>query len=107
MDEGRKICKMSRYALHVIPSGILSQKSICVIGNGVVVHLPGLFEEIDALCAKGVDVSASRLKISNRAHILFDHHREVDGLREAELRGDKIGTTKRGIGPCYSTKVRR
>jgi adenylosuccinate synthase len=77
-----------------------------VIGNGVVVHLPGLFEEIEELAEKGVTVDG-RLLVSNRAHLLFDLHKEVDGLREAELAGNKIGTTKRGIGPAYASKATR
>jgi adenylosuccinate synthase len=71
---------------------------------GVVVHLPGLFEEIETLSGQGVNVDG-RLKISDRAHLLFDLHKEIDGLREAELAGKMIGTTKRGIGPAYASKV--
>jgi adenylosuccinate synthase len=70
----------------------------------VVVHLPGLFEEIETLSGQGVNVDG-RLKISDRAHLLFDLHKEIDGLREAELAGKMIGTTKRGIGPAYASKV--
>lgn len=99
-DEGNK------YALHLVPSGILNKQAVCVVGNGVVVHLPGLFEEMDELSSKGVDF-AGRLKISDRAHLLFDMHKEVDGLREGELAGKKIGTTKRGIGPAYASKATR
>lgn len=72
---------------------------------GVVVHLPGLFEEIETLSGQGVSVDG-RLKVSDRAHLLFDLHKEIDGLREAELAGKMIGTTKRGIGPAYASKVR-
>lgn len=68
------------------------------------VHLPGLFEEIETLSGQGVNVDG-RLKISDRAHLLFDLHKEIDGLREAELAGKMIGTTKRGIGPAYASKV--
>ena len=77
------------------------------MGNGVVVHLPGMFEEIDTLERAGVAIDPSRLCISDRAHMLFDLHKEVDGLREAELSGNKIGTTKRGIGPAYASKATR
>ena len=98
-DEGKK------YALHLVPSGILNKKALCVVGNGVVVHLPGMFEELDALEKVGVDC-AGRMIVSDRAHLLFELHKEVDGLREAELSGDKIGTTKRGIGPAYAAKRR-
>ena len=90
-----------------MPSGILNEKAKCVVGNGVVVHLPGMFEEIDTLEKAGVKIDASRLVISDRAHMLFDLHKEIDGLREAELSGNKIGTTKRGIGPAYASKATR
>jgi adenylosuccinate synthase len=101
-DEG------NRYALHLVPSGILNQQTTCVIGNGVVLHLPGLFEEIDGLKKRGITVDG-RLMISDRAHLLFDLHKEIDGMREAELAGvgKQIGTTKRGIGPAYSSKATR
>ena len=99
-DDGKK------YALHLVPSGILNEKALCVVGNGVVVHLPGMFEELDALEKVGVDC-AGRMIVSDRAHLLFELHKEVDGLREAELSGDKIGTTKRGIGPAYASKATR
>eukprot|EP00879_Flechtneria_rotunda_P022826 GHRR01024114.1.p1 GENE.GHRR01024114.1~~GHRR01024114.1.p1 ORF type:complete len:225 (+),score=67.82 GHRR01024114.1:162-836(+) len=98
--------KGTKYALHLVPSGILNQNATNVIGNGVAVHVPGLFEEIEELEAKGVQV-AGRLLLSDRAHLLFDLHKEVDGLREAELAGDKIGTTKRGVGPAYASKATR
>lgn len=95
-----------KFALHLVPSGILNEDTLCVIGNGVVVHLPGLFKEIDELESNGVSCEG-RILISDRAHLLFDFHQEVDGLREAELAKSFIGTTKRGIGPCYSSKVIR
>ncbi|KAF9665019.1 hypothetical protein SADUNF_Sadunf16G0078600 [Salix dunnii] len=99
-SEGKK------FALHLVPSGILNEDTLCVIGNGVVVHLPGLFKEIDGLEANGVSCTG-RILVSDRAHLLFDFHQEVDGLREAELAKSFIGTTRRGIGPCYSSKVIR
>ncbi|KAH7653780.1 Adenylosuccinate synthetase protein [Dioscorea alata] len=99
-SEGKK------FALHLVPSGILNEQTICLIGNGVVVHLPGLFKEIEGLEANGVSCKG-RILVSDRAHLLFDFHQEVDGLREAELAKSLIGTTKRGIGPCYSSKVIR
>ena len=70
-----------------MPSGILNRSATNVVGNGVVLHVPGLFEEIAELAAKGVSVEG-RLLISDRAHLLFDLHKEVDGLREAELAGE-------------------
>ncbi|GKA89772.1 adenylosuccinate synthetase 2, chloroplastic [Tanacetum coccineum] len=99
-SEGKK------FALHLVPSGILNEETMCVVGNGVVVHLPGFFKEIDGLESKGVSCKG-RILVSDRAHLLFDFHQEVDGLREAELAKSFIGTTKRGIGPCYSSKVIR
>ena len=66
-----------------------------------------MFEELDALEKAGVKVTPDRMVISDRAHMLFDLHKEVDGLREAELSGNKIGTTKRGIGPAYASKATR
>uniref|UniRef100_A0A2P2IVH0 Adenylosuccinate synthetase, chloroplastic n=1 Tax=Rhizophora mucronata TaxID=61149 RepID=A0A2P2IVH0_RHIMU len=99
-SEGKK------FALHLVPSGILNEDTVCVIGNGVVVHLPGLFKEIDGLESNGVSCNG-RILVSDRAHLLFDFHQEVDGLREAELTKSFIGTTRRGIGPCYSSKVIR
>lgn len=68
--------------------------------------IPGFFKEIDNLEAKGVSCTG-RLLVSDRAHLLFNLHQDVDGLREAELAGDMIGTTKRGIGPCYASKAIR
>lgn len=99
-SEGKK------FALHLVPSGILNEETTCVIGNGVVVHLPELFKEIDGLESDGVSCQG-RILVSDRAHLLFDFHQEVDGLRENELAKSLIGTTKRGIGPCYSNKVIR
>ena len=98
----------NKYKLHLIPSGILNAQATCVIGNGVVVHMPGLFEEINGLKARGISVDG-RLLISDRAHMLFELHKEIDGAREAELAGTgkQIGTTKRGIGPAYSSKATR
>ena len=98
----------NKYKLHLIPSGILNPDATCIIGNGVVVHLPGLFEEINNLKARGVSIDG-RLLISDRAHLLFELHKEIDGAREAELAGTgkAIGTTKRGIGPAYSSKATR
>ncbi|ERN11788.1 hypothetical protein AMTRI_Chr03g139630 [Amborella trichopoda] len=99
-SEGKK------FALHLVPSGILNKETVCVVGNGVVVHLPSFFKEIEGLESNGISCKG-RLFISDRAHLLFDFHQVVDGLREAELSNSFIGTTKRGIGPCYSSKVIR
>jgi adenylosuccinate synthase len=94
-----------RYALQLIPSGILYDHVVPVIGNGVVVDLPTLFAELDALESRGV--SCARLQVSSRAHLIFPWHQAHDAIAEA-LRGeDKIGTTLKGIGPAYADKARR
>lgn len=93
------------YKLRLLPSGILYRGTHCVIGNGVVVDPKVMLEEMDAMTARGIDVSGIRL--SNRAHVVLPYHSLIDGLNE-ELRGtSKIGTTKRGIGPCYQDKAKR
>lgn len=102
------------YALHLIPSGILSSEKTCVIGNGVVVDPAKLIEEIESLRKRNVTVE-SNLKISSRAHVVMPYHKEHDAALERVLssaagKGDRnlsIGTTKRGIGPAYADKVHR
>jgi len=95
-----------KYALHLLPSGILLPTATNIIGNGCVVHIPSLIQEMDQLIARGF-VLDGRLLISQRAHIVFDFHKLIDGDQE-RLRGNKkIGTTKRGIGPTYSAKMNR
>lgn len=80
-----------------------------MIGNGVVVHLPGLFHEIEGNMAKGPHLKGweQRLVISDRAHVVLDLHQAVDGMSELQRGKDKIGTTKKGIGPTYTSKVRQ
>ncbi|MDL2269171.1 adenylosuccinate synthase [Desulfosarcina sp. OttesenSCG-928-A07] len=91
---------------HLIPSGIL-QKKRCLIGNGVVVDPAVLIGEMDALVKKGVDVGPDLLMISDRAHVIMPYHKRIDQSRE-EMKGDKkIGTTGKGIGPCYEDKATR
>jgi adenylosuccinate synthase len=94
------------FILHLIPSGILHKGKICVIGNGVVINPAALIEEIDALKKRGVDID-SNLLISEGAHIIFPYHWSIDELREKSKGKGKLGTTKRGIGPCYTDKVAR
>jgi adenylosuccinate synthase len=91
---------------HLIPSGIIQQKK-CFIGNGVVVDPFVLLEEIDYLLSNNIDVSPDMLKISNRAHIIMPYHRLIDSARESQKGDQKIGTTGRGIGPCYEDKATR
>ena len=94
-----------KFALRLIPSGVLNSSTINVIGNGIVFDPQGFLEEVDMLNKDGIDTT--NLKVSDRAHIVFPYHKELDGLAE-EARGDnKIGTTKKGIGPCYMDKTER
>ncbi|MGH3384689.1 MAG: adenylosuccinate synthase [Nocardioidaceae bacterium] len=93
------------YALHLLPSGILTPGCTPVIGNGVVVDLAVLFEEIDGLTARGVDCSA--LRVSANAHVIAPYHRVVDKVTERFLGKRRIGTTGRGIGPAYADKINR
>jgi len=95
-----------KYAFHLVPCGILIPGCMNVVGNGTVVHTPTMLKELEALDANKIDYKG-RLLISKRAHVLFDFHKMVDGAQE-DRRGKKsIGTTKRGIGPCYATKMNR
>src|SRR5919197_1373127 len=93
------------YKLHLIPSGILYPGTICAIGNGVVVDPKVLIGEIDALRRRGVDVSG--LRISANAHLIMPYHLMLDHAGEARLGKLQIGTTRRGIGPCYADKAAR
>ncbi|CAN8075595.1 unnamed protein product [Agarophyton chilense] len=95
-----------KYAFHLLPSGLLHEHVQAVIGNGVVLHVPKFMSELQELREKGVDATP-RIRISDRCHLLFDYHQIVDGLREVERGKAKIGTTGRGIGPCYSSKANR
>ncbi|XP_064621247.1 adenylosuccinate synthetase-like [Lineus longissimus] len=96
-----------KYDFHLLPSGVINKDCLSVIGNGVVIHLPGLFEEIAKTEGKGITDLRERLVISTRAHLVFDFHQLVDGAQE-QHRGNKlIGTTKKGIGPTYSSKAMR
>ena len=96
-----------KYVLHLAPSGILRPGVQCVIGNGLVVDPIGLAEELQDLEKRGIDFRG-RLFVSDRAHLVIQYHKELDGAKEAKLAtGKKIGTTKRGIGPAYSDKADR
>jgi len=94
-----------KYALHLLPSGILSPGVTPVIGNGVVVDIEVLFDELDALIARGIDVS--RLRVSANAHVITHYHRTLDKVTERFLGKRQIGTTGRGIGPTYADKINR
>jgi adenylosuccinate synthase len=97
----------AKYVLHLLPSGMLHEGKQCVIGNGVVIDPTALAAEIDELREKGIEIG-DRLLISDRAHIVFPYHGALDASREAACRKEnKIGTTKRGIGPAYGDKMSR
>lgn len=96
-----------KYVLHLAPSGILRPDAKCVIGNGLVVDPIGLADELQDLEKRGISIEG-RLFISDRAHLVLQYHKELDGAKEAKLEtGKKIGTTKRGIGPAYIDKADR
>lgn len=99
------VVKDEKFILHLLPSGILNQNAQTVIGNGVVVDLSVLYQELDALASRGVEVAHPL--ISANAHILTPYHQILDKVTERFLGKNKIGTTGRGIGPCYSDKVNR
>ena len=94
-----------KYALHLLPSGILSPGVVPVIANGVVIDPEVLFHEIDGLEARGVDTS--RLLVSSNAHVITGYNRTLDKVTERFLGKRKIGTTGRGIGPAYADKINR
>lgn len=95
----------NEFKLHLLPSGILYKGKTCVVGNGVVIDPAVMLKELKGMHDKGIDTSG--LKVSNRAHVIMPYHRLLDELEE-ESRGEhKIGTTKRGIGPCYGDKNAR
>src|SRR3954468_5878818 len=95
-----------KFVLKLIPSGILRPGVQAVIGNGVVIDLADLLQEMGSLEAHGFDVQ-SQLRISNRAHVIFPFHRLVEKMSEAREDRIPIGTTSRGIGPCYEDKIGR
>jgi len=99
------IVEGQEYILHLIPSGVVRGKT-CLIGNGVVIDLPTLFEEMDALTQRGINLEG-KLFVSDRAHITLPYHRLLDAAREAANPARKIGTTMRGIGPTYVDKMMR
>jgi adenylosuccinate synthase len=96
----------ARFALHLLPSGAVRAGVDCVIANAVVVDPEVLIKEIDGLAARGIDLTG-RLWVSENAHVVLDYHKREDQLREASLGDNKIGTTARGIGPCYADKAGR
>jgi len=98
--------EIKKYVFHLMPSGMLYPNIIGVIGNGCVIHLPTLFEEIDFLKNSNINV-AGRFFISDRAHLVLEYHKTIDNLQEASKGKNKVGTTGRGIGPAYTDKISR
>ena len=96
-----------QYKLHLIPSGILHDEKLNVIGNGVVVDPKAFFTEIDYLKEEGVKVTPEKLIVSDRAHVIMPYHKVLDKLKEKSRGKNDIGTTGKGIGPCYTDKFER
>lgn len=95
-----------KFVFHLLPSGVLRENVVCVIGNGCVLHLQTVFEELANVVEQGFDIQG-RVKISDRAALLFDFHKIIDGWQEDQKGAAQVGTTKRGIGPCYADKISR
>jgi adenylosuccinate synthase len=97
-----------QFIFHIIPSGILYEDKKCMIGNGVVIDPGVLLQEMQELQENGMSVTPERLTISENAHMIMPYHKSLDLNQEAALKsGKKIGTTGRGIGPCYGDKITR
>jgi adenylosuccinate synthase len=96
-----------KFILRLVPSGILHPGKVNVVGNGVAIDPLALFGEIDELVARGVRVDPRCLRVSGAAHVIFEHHRRIDALSERWRGAGRIGTTGRGIGPCYADKAAR
>lgn len=95
-----------RYRELTTNTGLVNPEASNLIGSGCVVHVPSFFEELEALEKQGLDTT-DRIFLSDRCHLVFDVHQICDGLKEAELGGKSLGTTKKGIGPAYSSKASR
>ncbi len=95
------------FKLHLIPSGVLYSKCVCVIANGVVIDPQVFFQEIETLEKKGIQVTPDRLKVSSIAHVILPYHKQLDSNQESRRHEEKIGTTGKGIGPTYTDKMAR
>lgn len=95
-----------KYVFHLLPSGILHEGKMSIIGNGTVINVPTMLEEISELKEKGIEVKG-KLLLSDRAHLLLGYHKLIDGIQEENKKDRKVGTTLRGIGPAYTDKVSR
>ncbi len=100
------VVKGEQFISHLVPSGVLQNKT-CIIGNGLVVDPAVLIEELDYLASQGIDVGPDQIKISDKAHVIMPYHKAVDNAREIKKGDQKLGTTGRGIGPCYEDKATR
>lgn len=102
------VVNKEQFIFHIIPSGILYENKRCMIGNGVIIDPAVLLKEMDSLRGRGMSVDPDRLMISENAHLIMEYHKSLDSAQEASLAaGKKIGTTGRGIGPCYVDKIGR
>jgi len=99
------IVEDKKYAFHLLPSGVLYSDKLNIIGNGVVFDPEGFLKEIRILEEQGIDTSS--VKIDERVHVIFPYHKKIDALQEEARGEDQIGTTKKGIGPCYMDKIER
>ncbi len=95
------------FVLRLLPSGIIHDDKVCVLGNGMVIDPKAFFDEVDQIKSQGVEVSPERLKVSSRAHLIMPYHRALDHTSEERLGNERIGTTLRGIGPAYEDKAGR
>lgn len=95
------------FVLRLLPSGIIHEDNVCVLGNGMVIDPKAFFEEVDQMESQGISVTPERLKVSSRAHLIMPYHRALDHTSEERLGNEKIGTTLRGIGPAYEDKAGR
>ncbi len=101
------VVKDRKFILHLIPSGILHAGKVCIIGNGVVVDPQALIDEIKKLKKEGIKVNSKNLMVDERAHVILPYHKVLDSLKESGRKKTRIGTTRRGIGPCYTDKAAR
>src|SRR3989339_1217504 len=95
-----------KFIFHLLPSGLTHPDIVGVIGNGCVLHLPTLYEELENLNLEGISIN-NRLKISDRVALLFEYHKLIDSHQENSKGENQVGTTRRGIGPCYADKINR
>ena len=95
------------FVLRLLPSGIIHEGTVCVLGNGMVIDPQAFFEEVDQMTDQGISITPDRLKVSSRAHLITPYHRALDHTSEERLGNEKIGTTLRGIGPAYEDKAGR